>query len=98
MAQPMVRISEQAHQTLREIAQAEHQSMQAVLERAVEEYRRMRFLDEVNAAYAALRGDPEAWEEIQAERAIWEGMSDGLPEEEAWPEAEPPSLSGKKTG
>jgi hypothetical protein len=61
--------------------------MQIVLERTVEDYRRRRFLEDVNVSYAALRKDPEAWEEIQAERAEWEAMSDGLPEGETWTEA-----------
>ncbi len=79
MRQAMVRITGHTHQALREMAQAEHQSMQSVLKKAVEEYRRRRFLEDVNAGYAALRNDPEAWQEIQAERAEWETMSDGLP-------------------
>lgn len=86
MGQAMVRINVQTHQALREIAKAEHRSMQAVLEVAVEEYRRRRFLEEANAAYARLRNDPVAWQEIQAERAEWEALSDGLPEEETWAE------------
>lgn len=82
----VVRINEQTHQVLREMAQTEHRSMQAVLERAVEEYRRRRFLEDVNDAYAALRTDPEAWGEIQSERAQWEALPDGLPEAETWTE------------
>lgn len=82
----VVRINEQTHQILRAMAQAEHLSMQAVLERAIEEYRRRRFLEDVNDAYAALRTDPGAWEEIQAERAQWEALPDGLPEAETWTE------------
>ena len=79
MGQATVRINAHTHQILREIAQAEHRSMQAVLEKAVEEYRRRRLLEEANAAYAVLRSDPEAWQEIQAERAEWEALSGGLP-------------------
>ena len=79
MGQAMVRINEHTHQALREMAQAEHRTMQAVLELAVEEYRRRRLLEEANAAYALLRCDPEAWQEIQAERAEWEALPDGLP-------------------
>lgn len=75
MGQAMVRINVHTHQTLREIAQTEHLSMQAVLEKAVEEYRRRRLLEEANAAYAVLRSDPEAWQEIEAERAEWEALS-----------------------
>lgn len=86
--QTMVRINPQTHQTLREIAKTEHRSMQAVLEMAVEEYRRRRLLQDANAAYAMLRNDPASWQEIQAERAEWEALSDGLPEGETWAEEE----------
>jgi len=99
MGQAMVRITEHTHQALREIAQAEHQSMQSVLEKAVEDYRRRRFLEEVNAGYAALRNDPEAWQETQDERAEWEGISDGLPEGETWTEdGRVSTRNGKRIG
>lgn len=92
MGHAMVRISEQTHQALREIARAEDSSMQAVLDKAVEEYRRRRFLEEVNAAYAALREDPEAWQEVEEERSAWDAtLGDGLPDE-SW------SLEGALTG
>lgn len=82
MGHAMVRISEQTHQTLRDMARAEHDSMQSVLDKAVEEYRRRRFLEDVNAAYAALREDPEAWKEVEEERSAWDAtLGDGLPEE-----------------
>jgi len=84
MGQVMVRIGEQTHQALRELAEADHQSMREVLEKAVEEYRRRRILEDANAAYAVLRSDPDAWQEVQAEQAEWEALSDGLPEGEAW--------------
>jgi hypothetical protein len=53
--------------------------MQSVLDDAIEQYWRDRFLDEVNAAYAALRSDPKAWKEEEAERALWDRtLADGL--------------------
>jgi hypothetical protein len=53
--------------------------MQEVLARAVEDYRRKRILDQTNAAYAALRADPDAWAEVLAERAELENtLADGL--------------------
>jgi predicted transcriptional regulator len=98
MGQSMIRINDRTHQVLREMAQVEHQSMQAVLEKAVEDYRRTRFLEDVNAAYAALKNDPEAWQEIQAERAEWEAMPDGLPEE-AWTDnGQVSKRNGKRLG
>jgi hypothetical protein len=45
----------------------------------VQRDRRDRFLDRVNDAYSALRRDPEAWAEEQAERALWDStLADGL--------------------
>src|SRR6185369_13963538 len=84
MGQAMVRISERARQTLREIAQSSEEPMQ-VLEKAVEEYRRRHFLERVNRAYELLREDPVAWTEVKRERASWdETLQDGLPPDEVW--------------
>lgn len=52
---PTTRISEIAKEILREIAERSGESQQAVLEKAVEAYRRKLFLEESNAAFSALR-------------------------------------------
>jgi hypothetical protein len=40
---------------------------------------RAAILEQVNASYAALRADPEAWQEYQAELAAWDvTLADGL--------------------
>lgn len=55
--------------------------MQQVLDQALELYRRQRILEETNAAYAALRADPAAWAEVEAERRAWDAtLADGLEE------------------
>jgi hypothetical protein len=46
--------------------------MQAFLDKAIQYDLRDKFLDEVNAAYAALRNDANAWKEEKAERAVWD--------------------------
>ncbi len=44
--------------------------------------RRQHTIDQTNAAYAALKADPAAWQEDQAERAAWEAtLADGLPDD-----------------
>jgi hypothetical protein len=74
-----VRISDSARGTLRGLARAEGKSMLALLDEAVEALRRQRFLEEVNAAYAALRADPRAWADLEVERREWDAaLSDGL--------------------
>ena len=53
--------------------------MQAVVEEAIELYRRQLFLEEVNAAYESLRRDPAAWSEVAEERLEWDAtLADGL--------------------
>lgn len=76
---PDVHISAHAKAILRELALHEGKPMEAVLDEAIEHYQRERLLDEANAAYARLKGDPEAWKEELAEREQWDcTLSDGL--------------------
>ena len=52
--------------------------MQTLVERAIENYRRERFLEVANRTYAALKADPEAWKEELVERAQWDNsLTDG---------------------
>jgi hypothetical protein len=79
MSSLTVRVSSQTHAKLKELAQQAGVPMPAVLDRAVDEYQRRVFLDECNAAFAALRADPKAWAEELAERALWDTtLMDGL--------------------
>jgi hypothetical protein len=83
MAGSTVRLSETARACLRRLARAEKTSMQTLVEKALEDYRRKRFLLGVNAAYAKLREDPESWEEVREERDAWDAtLPDGLDPEE----------------
>jgi hypothetical protein len=73
------RISVAAQGILRQMAKAEGKPMVTVLDEAVEALRRQRFLEGVNAAYAALRADPGAWFAVERERRAWDGtLADGL--------------------
>jgi predicted transcriptional regulator len=74
-----VRISEPTHEILRSLADEAGESMQAVLETAIEEYRRRRFWDQVEIAAGELRRDSTAWNEELAERRAWEAtLADDL--------------------
>src|SRR5262245_45760859 len=78
-----VRLSASTHQKLKELAEQSGESMHVLLDKAVEEYRRHRFFEDLNAAYAALKNDPEAWKEELEERALWEvTLLDGLEDDE----------------
>lgn len=73
-----VRISESSHRALRDLANKDKVPLQTVLARAIENYRRQRFLEAANRAYAALRADPAAWKLEAAERDVWDrAVNDG---------------------
>lgn len=79
MSSVTLRISETARETLRKLAVQTGESMQKTLDKAIEAYRRQRFLEEANAAFQALRKNPEAWKEEQEEREVWDiTLADGL--------------------
>ncbi len=79
MGSTTVRVTDHTHEVLRELAAATGESLQQVLEQAVERYRRERFFADLHAAYARLQADPAAWEAELAERADLEGtLADGL--------------------
>jgi hypothetical protein len=67
---------------LKRLATKEKTSMNAVIERALEIYRRKNFLEETNKAFAALKSNKEAWAEELEERELWEStIGDALEEE-----------------
>ena len=72
MGSQIVRIDEKSHKVLRELADVDRCSMQEVLARALEEYRRIRFLREANTAYGALRQNAKLWKEEEKERFAWD--------------------------
>jgi predicted transcriptional regulator len=81
MTTTTIRVSLRTRDLLQELAQMSGSSMQAVLEQALEQYRRQQLLEETNAAYAALRAAPEAWADLEQERLAWEQtLADGLEE------------------
>jgi hypothetical protein len=87
MPDETIQISEQFWNTLCQFAEEAGLSPEVVLERAIEEYRRERFMETLNAGYAALRADPDAWAEYQRELAIWDcTLMDGLDPNEMWHE------------
>jgi hypothetical protein len=77
-----VRVSPRAHELLRQLAEEEQQSMQAILDSAIERYRRERFLRGANADFAALKGDAKAWKKELRDRERWETtVADGITKE-----------------
>ena len=79
MASLTTRISRASHRALREMSESSGEPMQAIIEKAIEEYRRKHFWQRVNEAYAALRKNRKAWRDELKERKAWEAtLSDGL--------------------
>ena len=78
MSGTTVRISKRSADILKKIAKKQGESLQQVLDEAVEEHRRALILREANSAYARLKKDPELWEEEKLERDLWaETLTDG---------------------
>ena len=74
-------ISEKSHEAAQQISQRDGVSLSQVLENALESYRRQKFLEDTDAAFAALKQNSAAWQEELSEREIWEQtLSDGVAE------------------
>jgi predicted transcriptional regulator len=79
MTTTTIRISMGTRDILHELADELGLSMQEIAERAIERYYRQQVLEAANKAYAAVRDDPNSWEEWQAEQAAWDDtLADGL--------------------
>ncbi|HSK77200.1 MAG TPA: hypothetical protein VLQ45_12155 [Thermoanaerobaculia bacterium] len=64
-----------------------------------EDYRRKRFLEDVNASYAEQRKDLAAWAELEAQRTSWDiTLGDGLEEGEVWDERGDVRFTGPRKG
>lgn len=68
MSTRTVRVSKRTHDELQKLSQQIGESMQAVVEQAVEELRRKRFLEQTHKTYMEVRNDPSAWEDTVGER------------------------------
>ncbi|NJK74549.1 MAG: toxin-antitoxin system protein [Microcoleus sp. SU_5_6] len=74
-----VTIDSTFYKILTELSAISGKSIQAILEQAIEQYRRQQFLEAANQAYIALRNDSEAWQEELEERSVWDiTLEDGL--------------------
>lgn len=79
MSTTTIRVTMETRDLLSELAHTTGLSMQAILERALEAYRRQQMLSALNDAYAAVRADDEAWRALEEERTEWDvTLADGL--------------------
>ncbi|MFO0808074.1 MAG: ribbon-helix-helix protein, CopG family [Gemmataceae bacterium] len=85
MSEVAIAVSETTRRQLQEMADRSGRPPAELLERAVAEYHARQFWAAVNAGYAALRADPAAWAEEEAERRLWDAtLMDGLDRDESW--------------
>jgi len=81
MASLTTRIGESAHKRLRQIAKTTGRPTQEILDRAISEYDRKLFWEDVDRAYRNLRNNPNLWKAELKERSLWERtLGDGLDE------------------
>lgn len=82
MSSVNVRVSSQSYQLLKSLARDFGQSMQSVIDEALEDLRRRKMLEATNAAFSALKADKKAWKEELKERELWENtLADGVESE-----------------
>jgi predicted DNA-binding protein len=81
--QAHVRVSHETHKLLQEWSASSGNSMSAIVDRAIEHYRRAQIFAAAEREYRKLENDPEAIAEYEAELALWDATSgDGLEREE----------------
>jgi predicted transcriptional regulator len=74
-----VRVSTATRDLIARLATEKGMTMTAVVEEAVDDYRRKKFFEDLHAAVERTRADPEAWADYQAEVAIFDkAAGDGL--------------------
>jgi predicted transcriptional regulator len=68
-----IRVSEQTRDRFAKLADVTGRPMTQLLDEAADALERRVFFDQFSARYDALRADPAAWGEIEAERAVENG-------------------------
>ncbi len=77
-----VRISSSSYQILKALAQEKGQTMQSLIDQALEDLRRRKMLEATNEAFAALKSNDDLWREELEERKLWEQtLADGVERE-----------------
>ena len=77
-----VRVSENTHEVLRSLSTREGKSMQDIIDKAIEDYRRKTFLEGLSNDYRLLQENAEAWKDHEEETTLWDNtLMDGLENE-----------------
>ena len=82
MSSVNVRISSNSYQILKTLSKGKGQSMQSVIDQAIEDLRRRKMLEATNLAFSELKADKSAWQDEAKEREMWENtLLDGVEKE-----------------
>ena len=74
-----VRVNETTHAVLRDLAKEFGESMQSIVDKAVERYRRELFLEGLNQDFKNLQENETDWKAELEERKLWENtLFDGV--------------------
>lgn len=74
-----IRVSRSTHVLLRNLAEETGETMTEIVGRAVEAYRRKRFLEGVNESFGVLQADPSARADYDTEIELWDAtLADGM--------------------
>ena len=65
-----IRVSTRTRDRFAKLANATGRPMTQLLDEAADALERRLFFDQLSSRYEALRADPQAWGEIEAERAV----------------------------
>lgn len=68
-----IRVSEPTRDRFARLAQATGRPMSQLVDEAADALERRVFFDQLSSRYQALRADPDAWSEIEAERTLESG-------------------------
>lgn len=74
-----VRVSESTHKVLQALSSKEGKTMQDIIDKAIEDYRRKNFLEGLSQDFQVLQEDPDLWKEHEEEIVLWNNtLQDGL--------------------
>jgi len=74
-----IRISKSTLDELKKLARDQEQSMQTVLNAAIEKYQQYVMMRQLNEDYSGLKKNKKSWDEEMKDRKLWENtLSDGL--------------------
>ncbi len=68
-----IRVTTPTHERFARLAQATGRPMTQLLDEAADALERKLFFEQLNERYDELRGDPDAWAEVEAERQVEAG-------------------------